>query len=76
MEVAPRISVDPEVCHGAAVITGTRVMVWVVLEGLAAGASREEVADTYGLAVEDVDAALAFATDVVMKTYVTALPVA
>jgi len=76
VEIAPRISVDPEVCHGAVVITGTRVMVWVVLEGLAGGMNKEEVVDTYGLAVEDVDAALAFATDVIMKTHVTALPVA
>jgi uncharacterized protein (DUF433 family) len=74
VEIAPRINVDPEVCHGAAVVTGTRVMVWVVLEGLAGGMSKEEVADTYGLATEDVEAALAFATDVIVKMQVTAVP--
>jgi uncharacterized protein (DUF433 family) len=76
MEVAPRISVDPEICHGAAVITGTRVMVWVVIGSLAGGSTKEEVADDYGLAVEDIDAALAFAADVMETMNVTALPVA
>jgi len=32
-----RISVDPSVCHGKACIKGTRVMVSVVLDSLAAG---------------------------------------
>jgi uncharacterized protein (DUF433 family) len=76
MEVAPRISVDPEVCHGAAVVTGTRVMVWVVLGSLAGGMTKEEVADAYGLVTEDVEAALAFAADVIVKMQVTAVPVA
>ena len=37
-----RISVDPEVCHGKACIRGTRVMVSVVLDNLAAGESPED----------------------------------
>jgi len=76
MEIAPRISVDPEVCHGAAVITGTRLMVWVVIGSLSGGMTREEVAEAYGLKVEDIDAALAFAADIIVKMNITALPVA
>ena len=74
MEIAPRISVDAEVCHGAAVITGTRVMVWVILEALVGGLNKEEVAREYGLATEDIDAALAFAAHLVMQTDVVPLP--
>ena len=38
-----RITVDPHVCHGKVCIKGTRVMVSVVLDNLAAGVSRDEI---------------------------------
>jgi hypothetical protein len=38
-----RITADPAVCHGKACIKGTRVMVSVVLDNLAAGESPEEI---------------------------------
>ena len=38
-----RISVDPSVCHGRVCIKGTRVMVSVILDNLAAGESHEEI---------------------------------
>ena len=41
------ISVDPNVCHGKACISGTRVMVTVVLDNLAAGLTVEEIAESY-----------------------------
>ena len=41
------ISVDPNICHGQACITGTRVMVTVVLDNLAAGMTAEEIAESY-----------------------------
>lgn len=42
-----RITVDPRVCHGKACIKGTRVMVSVVLDNLAAGVSRDEILTSY-----------------------------
>ena len=41
------ITVDPQVCHGKACITGTRVLVSVVLDNLAAGLTAEEVTQSY-----------------------------
>ena len=41
------ISVDPNVCHGKACISGTRVMVTVLLDNLAAGLTVEEIAESY-----------------------------
>jgi uncharacterized protein (DUF433 family) len=41
------ISVDPNVCHGQACIAGTRIMVSVVLDNLAAGLSTAEVVRSY-----------------------------
>lgn len=59
-----RIVVDPAVCHGRACIKGTRVMVSVVLDNLAAGLTIEEIITSYpSLAHEDVQAALAYAAD-------------
>ena len=59
-----RISVDPNVCHGQACIAGTRVLVTVVLDNLAAGRTAEEIlADYPSITVEDVRAAIAYAAE-------------
>lgn len=58
-----RITVDPAICHGKACIKGTRVMVSVVLDNLAAGEAPEAVAGTYRLALDDVHAALTYAAE-------------
>ena len=39
------ITIDPDICYGRACIKGTRVMVSVVLDNLAAGASPGETAE-------------------------------
>jgi uncharacterized protein (DUF433 family) len=55
-----RITVNPAVCHGKACIRGTRVMVSVILDNLAAGVSRQEIIDSYPSIQEvDIQAALA-----------------
>jgi uncharacterized protein (DUF433 family) len=61
-QIAPRINVDSEVHFGKPVIEGTRVPVTVVVGAIAAGDSPEEVAREYGITVEDVRAALSYAT--------------
>ena len=59
-----RITVDPAVCHGKACIRGTRVMVSVILDNLAAGVSREEIAASYpSIREPDIQAALAYAAE-------------
>ncbi len=58
-----RITTDPNVCHGKACIRGTRVMVSVILDNLAAGLSVAEIVKEYpSLKPEDVQAALAYRT--------------
>jgi uncharacterized protein (DUF433 family) len=57
-----RISVNPDVCHGKACIQGTRVMVSVIIDNIAAGVSRDEIRSSYPVqAPADIDAALAYA---------------
>ena len=58
------ITVDPTVCHGKACIGGTRVMVSVVLDNLAAGIDVDELLKSYpSLSRESVMAAMGYAAD-------------
>ena len=59
-----RITVDPTVCHGQACIHGTRIMVAVVLDNLAAGVQIDELLKSYPtLSTDDVQAALEYAAE-------------
>lgn len=62
MDLLKRITVDPEVCHGKACISGSRIPVSVILDNLAARHSREEILKSYpSLNPADIDAALTYA---------------
>jgi len=66
------ISVDPAVCHGQACITGTRVMVSVILDSLAAGLTREEMLHSYpSLTAEAIQAAIAYAAELARERVMT-----
>lgn len=70
-----RISVDTRVCHGKACIRATRVMVSVILDNLAAGATREEILASYpSLQNEDVDASIAYAAELARERVVPISP--
>jgi len=59
-----RISINPNVCHGKACIRGTRIMVSVILDNLAAGVNEDEILRSYSsLSPEDIDAALNYAAE-------------
>ena len=59
-----RVSVDPAICHGKACIRGTRIMVSVILDNIAAGVSRPEILASYpSLRPEDIHAALSYAAE-------------
>jgi len=59
-----RISSDPEICHGKVCIRGTRIMVSVVLDNLAAGLTPAEILQSYpSLQLEDIQAPIAYAAE-------------
>ena len=59
-----RISIDPSVCHGKACIHGTRIMVSVILDNIAAGVGEDAILASYpSLKPEDLAAALAYAAE-------------
>ncbi len=56
------ITVKATVCHGKACFKGTRIMVSVVLDNLAAGLSSDEIYESYpSLPAEAIQAAIAYA---------------
>jgi len=64
MDWRERIAVDPHVCHGRPCIRGTRIMVSVVLDNLAAGVPSEEILESYpALQQADIQAALEYAAE-------------
>lgn len=72
MEWREHISVDPNVCHGQACITGTRVMVSVVLDNLADGVPSEELLRSYpSLTGESIRAVLAYAAELARERVVS-----
>ena len=65
------ISTDPAVCHGRACITGTRVMVTVILDSLAEGLGVEEVVSHYpSVSREAVQATLLYAAELAKERVV------
>jgi uncharacterized protein (DUF433 family) len=68
------VVVDPGICHGKACIKGTRIMVSVILDNLAAGLSPEEVLRSYpSLNREALQAAIIYAAELARERIV-ALP--
>ena len=58
------ISSDPAVCHGKACITGTRVLVTVILDNLAEGLNVEDILRSYpSVSREAVQASLHYAAE-------------
>ncbi len=70
-----RVTSDPNVCHGKACIRGTRVMVSVVLDNLAAGLSVVDIIKEYpSLKAEDVQAAIAYGAELARERIVSVTP--
>jgi uncharacterized protein (DUF433 family) len=66
-----RVSADPSICHGKACIAGTRVMVSVIVDNIAAGVSREELLRSYpSIQTHDIDAALRYAVELARERIV------
>jgi uncharacterized protein (DUF433 family) len=61
---------DPRICHGQAVVKGTRIMVSVILDALAAGLSEEEILREYPTLNSDgIRAAAAYGAELARDEY-------
>ena len=64
------ITRDPLVCHGQAVVQGTRIMVSVVLDCIAAGMTETEIINDYPtLSVDGIRAAAAHGAELARDEY-------
>ncbi|MBN1997004.1 DUF433 domain-containing protein [candidate division KSB1 bacterium] len=64
-----RIEVNPDVCHGKPVIRGTRIMIRNILGSLAGGETIHDIMNNYPeLTIEDIQAAVAYAIELVDDT--------
>ncbi|MFM7600637.1 MAG: DUF433 domain-containing protein [Pseudanabaena sp.] len=71
MESKDRITTDPSICHGRACIKGTRIMVSVILDNLAARVSQAEILQSYPtLTPEDIFAAISYAAELAREQIV------
>ena len=60
------VMVDPAVCHGKPCLTGTRIMVYQILEHVEAGETPKEIRKHYpSLAPQHIRAAIRYATSLV-----------
>ncbi|MCR4316263.1 MAG: DUF433 domain-containing protein [Planctomycetes bacterium] len=58
------IIVDPKICPGKATIKGTRIMVTVVLDNIAAKVPEEDILKSYPtLSAESIQACIAYAAE-------------
>lgn len=61
---------DPAICHGQAVVAGTRIMVSVILDCLASGMSEAEILAEYSTLTSDgIRAAAAYGADLARDEY-------
>jgi uncharacterized protein (DUF433 family) len=75
MDWHDRISVDPKVLVGKPVIKGTRISVEFVVDLLARGWTKDQILHEYDhLTEEDIQACLAYASEVLKSERVYLLP--
>jgi uncharacterized protein (DUF433 family) len=71
MDWRHHITIDPNVCHGQACVAGTRILVSVVLDNLAAGIPENEIIESYPrLTPEAIQACIAYAADLAREEVV------
>lgn len=71
MDWRERIGVNPEICHGKACIEGTRIMVSIVLDNLAAGEGVDtNLRSDPTLSAEDIQACLPHAAELTRERMV------
>ena len=69
-ELHKRIWIDPARCGGRPCIRGHRIWVSLVLDLLASGTTIEEIVREYGITPEDVQACIAYGSEMARERYV------
>ena len=66
------ITSDPQILHGKACLTGTRIPVSVVLDNLAAGLTPKQIVESYpSLSAKAIQAAIAYAAELAREEFIS-----
>lgn len=69
IELAERITIDPDVCNGKPTIRGKRITAQTILEFLSSGDSHEDILNQYPtLTEDDIRACLKFAENLIERS--------
>ncbi len=74
MNLLEAILIDPAVCHGKPIIPWKRVPVSIIFRSVPGGMSLDHIEHEYGVTGEEINAALAFANDLVQQESLHGLP--
>ena len=76
MKIANYITIDPHICHGKPCFKGTRIMVYLVLEMLAARETPEEIIENAypQLTLKHIEAALEYAAQMAQEGHMVKIP--
>ena len=73
MDWRKHITSDPDICHGKPCITGTRVMISVILDCLVAEMTPEQIMDEYpSVTKSGILAALAYSSELTQERILAA----
>ena len=62
----PKISINPQICHGKPCIAGTRIPVYLIIEMIEHGLTFNEIIEEYPhITVDDIKACLRFAKQLI-----------
>lgn len=67
VRLAPMIVMDPDIMNGRPTVEGTRITVELIMDDIAAGESPDDVARAYHLSLEQVQAAIDYARELVAQ---------
>lgn len=71
MQWRHHLTAEPNVCHGKVCARGTRIMVSIILDNLAAGVDEQELLRSYpSLNLDHIRAAIAYAADLARERIV------
>ena len=69
VQIADRITINPDICNGEPTIRGLRITVKTILDYLSQGDSTAEILNQYpSLSADDILAAIKYAADLVERT--------
>ncbi|TDG37785.1 DUF433 domain-containing protein [Pedobacter changchengzhani] len=70
-KIFDRIYIDNDICNGKPIIGGKRISVQTIMEFLSSGETKDEILKQYpSLEIEDIDACMQYATELMKNSFI------